>query len=274
MLSITGLPFPPSARAITFSRKMRIEITNLTAGYDGRRILRDLNLTVENKATVTLLGTSGTGKSTFLRILSGLPPRQGQQITGNIRIDQRPPVKILEAGEVGFMFQEPALLPHLTVAENIRLPLELRNADPAYAEYLIERIGLGKDRDRLPRELSGGMKTRVALARTLAPQPRLLLLDEPFSALDVAWRFRLYRELVALQSEIPAITLLVTHDIQEALLLSHRILVLGHSGEFIRDMVIRDSASPISTADPIGGFQREFRELHDLFINEKDTSLS
>lgn len=248
---------------------MRLAVEDLSVSYGKQEVLRNINLRVDQFCTVTLLGSSGTGKSTFLRILSGLAKRDRQKVSGNVSIEGRPPEEFLTTGEIGFMFQEPSLLPHLTVAENIRLPLELRNADPAYAEHLIDQVGLGEFRNRLPRDLSGGMKTRVALARTLAPKPRLLLLDEPFSALDVAWRFRLYRELAALQVEIPTVTILVTHDIQEALLLSNRILVLGTSGEIVRDMEVTRSLPGITSTDPIGHLQEEFRELHKFFIDEK-----
>lgn len=249
---------------------MHVAVKNLVSSYGKQKVLNGLNLTVDRIGTVTLLGSSGAGKSTFLRLLSGLPKRDGQTITGTLSIEGLSPAEFAKTGKIGFMFQEPSLLPHLTVSENVHLPLELRKADPAYADHLIDCVGLSNYRERLPRDLSGGMKTRVALARTLAPQPRLLLLDEPFSALDVAWRFELYREFVTLQAEVPAITILVTHDIQEALLLSNRILVLGISGEIVHDIQIRDSLPKISTADPIGGFQNEFRELHDFFINEKN----
>ena len=248
---------------------MRLAIEDLSVAYGKQEVLRNINLKVEKLCTVTLLGSSGTGKSTFLRILSGLAKRDRQQVRGTVSIEGSSPAEFLRTGEIGFMFQEPSLLPHLTVAENIRLPLELRNADTSYAEHLIEQVGLGQFRNRLPRDLSGGMKTRVALARTLAPKPRLLLLDEPFSALDVAWRFRLYRELAALQTEIPTVTILVTHDIQEALLLSNRILVLGTSGQIVRDMEVTQSLPGITSTDPIGHLQEEFRELHKFFIDEK-----
>ncbi len=248
---------------------MRLAVENLSVSYGKQEVLRNINLKVEKICTVTLLGSSGTGKSTFLRILSGLEKRDHQQVRGNVNIEGHSPTEFLKTGEIGFMFQEPSLLPHLTVSENIHLPLALRNADRSYAEHLIDQAGLGDFRNRLPRDLSGGMKTRVALARTLAPKPRLLLLDEPFSALDVAWRFRLYRELAALQAEIPTVTVLVTHDIQEALLLSNRILVLGTSGEIVRDMEIARSSPGITSSDPIGHLQQEFRELHKFFIDEK-----
>ncbi len=253
---------------------MQVSIESLSVSYGKRTVLKDLHLTINQIGTVTLLGSSGAGKSTFLRVLSGLPKRNGQRINGLVSIDGQSPRDFVDSGSIGFMFQEPSLLPHLTVAENIRLPLELRGSDPAYAEHLISRVGLSKYRDHLPRDLSGGMKTRVALARTLAPQPRLILLDEPFSSLDVAWRFRLYRELADLQSEIPTITILVTHDIQEALLLSNRILVLGASGGFVRDFEITKSRPRIFSSDPVGNIQDEFRELHNYFISEKSDSTS
>jgi ABC-type nitrate/sulfonate/bicarbonate transport system ATPase subunit len=253
---------------------MRLDIENLSVSYGEQEVLKDINLQVEKLCTVTMLGSSGTGKSTFLRILSGLANRDNQDVSGKVDFAGLSPAEFLKTGDVGFMFQEPSLLPHLTVSENIHLPLKLRHADSSYAEYLIEQVGLSAYRDRLPRDLSGGMKTRVALARTLAPKPRLLLLDEPFSALDVAWRFRLYRELAKLQAEIPTVTVLVTHDIQEALLLSNRILVLGNSGTIVRDMNLSESPLGICSSDPIGHLQNEFKELHKFFINEKDSALN
>lgn len=253
---------------------MHVSVDNLTVSYGNRTILRDLNFKAGWNTTITILGSSGTGKSTFLRVLSGLNGREGQKITGQVIIEGSNPQDYLKSGKIGFMFQEPSLLPHLSVEENIRLPLDLRKTDPSYGEYLIGKVGLGDSRELLPRQLSGGMRTRVALARTLSPKPSLLLLDEPFAALDVAWRFRLYRELATLQAEAPMVTILVTHDIQEALLLSNRILVLGLSGQIERELEVPQSGQRLFESDPFADLQTEFRQLHNFFINEKNNSIS
>lgn len=249
---------------------MTLSVDNLTVAYSDRTVLSSLNLEVGNVGVITLLGSSGSGKSTFLRVISGLDQRNGQSITGTVRLDGQTPADFSKSGKLGFMFQEPSLLPQLTVEENIRLPLRLRNGDLSYAEHLIECVGLTESRHLLPHQLSGGMRTRVALARTIAPRPSFLLLDEPFTALDIAWRFRLYRELETLQSEVPMVTILVTHDIQEALLLSNRILVLGKSGEIVRDLKIDEPLPRILNPEPLKMLQRELNTLQAFFVNEED----
>jgi ABC-type nitrate/sulfonate/bicarbonate transport system ATPase subunit len=135
------------------------------------------------------------------------------------------------------MFQVPALLPHLTVRANVELPLEAigdHDNRAARVDALIKAVGLSGWAGALPRMLSEGMKTRVALARTFVTRPALLLLDEPFSSLDVGWRLAMYSHLQSLRGQESPTTILVTHDIHEAILLANRIAVLSHDGRLVR----------------------------------------
>jgi sulfonate transport system ATP-binding protein len=188
-------------------------VSNLRRAYGDRLIIRNLNLRIERGEFVALLGESGCGKTTLLRALAGLDPIEG----GRINAPRRPAV----------VFQEPRLLPWDTLWRNVSLGLAA--PDPyARAASALAEVGLGDRLDDWPRNLSGGQAQRVALARALVQEPELLLLDEPFAALDALTRIRMHdlvRELVA--KHRPGV-LLVTHDVDEAIALADRILVMRH----------------------------------------------
>ena len=181
---------------------------------------------------MSIVGPSGCGKSTCLRVLSGLLPSGGQhQCEGAVVIDAQTPQRYRASGKLSFMFQEPTLMPNLTVTENIAEPLHVRGIfDYGPVKELIASVGLERFARSYPQQLSGGMKTRVALARSFVTRPDLLLLDEPFSSLDIAWKSVLYRELESLRRQFGTTIIFVTHDVQEALLLSDQILVLNGGG--------------------------------------------
>jgi len=189
-------------------------------------VLRNLSLSIAAGESVALLGANGSGKSTLLRLVAGLlTPTEGRiSLTGAPASAGQP--------EVGIVFQEPRLLPWRTVLRNVTLPLELAGESlvsaRVTAEKALARVGAGALLDRSPGEISGGERGRVALARALVRQPSLLLLDEPFAALDAITRARLDNELPELVAG--AATLLVTHDVAEALLVSDRVLLLGAEG--------------------------------------------
>jgi sulfonate transport system ATP-binding protein len=188
-----------------------VVVTNLRRAYGNRVVIENLNLRIERGQFVALLGESGCGKTTLLRALAGLDPIDG----GRIVAPRRPAV----------VFQEHRLLPWDSLWRNVSLGLQVRDPRERAAAALAE-VGLGDRLDDWPRNLSGGQAQRVALARALVQQPELLLLDEPFAALDALTRIRMHdlvRELVA--NHRPGV-LLVTHDVDEAIALADRILVM------------------------------------------------
>ncbi len=193
---------------------------------NGTVALAGLDLAVAPGEFVSLLGPSGCGKSTALRILAGLIEPSGGAVDwpgSGADTDHR--------GEIGFVFQEPTLMPWATAADTVWLPLRLRGvsrgqAAPRIAEAL-ERVGLRGFEKAYPRELSGGMKMRVSIARALSLRPKLLLMDEPFAALDEITRFRLNDDLLALQKDLGMTVVFVTHSVFESVYLSTRIVVMA-----------------------------------------------
>jgi len=184
-----------------------------------------------------LLGPSGCGKSTALRVIAGLiSPTSGSVQVSHHAGEARP------GHSIGFVFQEPTLMPWTTVRDNVKLPLKLANAaagetDERIAEAL-SRVGLSEFADAYPRELSGGMKMRVSLARALVTDPDILLMDEPFAALDEMTRFRLNNDLLALWRKLNKTVVFVTHSVFESVYLSQRVVVMtqrpGRIGADIR----------------------------------------
>ncbi|WP_232678657.1 ABC transporter ATP-binding protein [Nocardioides sp. R-C-SC26] len=195
------------------------DLRRVSWSFGDHQVLQDIDLTIHQGEFIALLGQSGCGKSTLLRIV-------GEIVTGADGTVQTDP-------DTAVAFQDPRLLPWRTVLDNVTLGLRGRDADERGRAILAD-VGLAGREDAWPRELSGGQRQRVALARALVREPRLLLLDEPFSALDALTRLTaqdLVRRL--LQAHGPAV-LMVTHDVEEALLLADRVLVLADGG-FIHD---------------------------------------
>lgn len=211
-----------------------INITNLNFSFDAEiSVLKDISISVSKGEFLTILGASGSGKSTLLRIVSGiLNPVRHDQFDSNVKIDNLSPKEYLDTGKLSFMFQEPSLMPNLNVRQNISFPLTLRGEkiDKNFIDGLLKTVGLTDHQKKYPKELSGGMKTRVSLARAFVTKPEILLLDEPFSALDVSWRYELYQFLQNFVNDFKTTVLLVTHDIQEAIVLGDKIIVLSKNG--------------------------------------------
>jgi sulfonate transport system ATP-binding protein len=207
--SVTGEPVVPDGPAA--------RVRGLTRAFDGRLVLDGVDLDIMPGEFVAMLGVSGTGKSTLLRALAGLD----REVTGELSV----------AGTVAVAFQEPRLLPWRRVLANVCLGL--RTDDPgAVGRRALEEVGLTERAGAWPLTLSGGEAQRAALARALVREPSLLLLDEPFSALDALTRIAMHRLVLRLwQSHRPAV-LLVTHDVDEALILADRVLVLA-SGRIV-----------------------------------------
>jgi len=211
------------------------EVGKTYAAHEGPLVaLEPVSFTLGEGEFVSLVGPSGSGKSTLLHLVAGLEPAthgeillNGHRITGPSR-------------ERGIVFQNYTLFPWLTVEENVRFPQQLAAnrtlRDPAYPAYLLELMGLAKFARAYPRELSGGMKQRAAIARALVSRPRLLLMDEPFGALDAQTREDM-QELISLLSRHEGVSVLfVTHDIEEAIYLGDRVLVLSpHPGRLVHE---------------------------------------
>lgn len=200
-----------------------LEVASLGKVYaNGTRALENVSLRIEAGEIVAIVGGSGCGKSTMLRLLSGLD----RPTTGQVEVDG----EIIDAPHpfVSIVFQEPRLLPWLTVADNIAFGLAdlPRHERLERVEEALHRIGLQGYGSRWPRELSGGQGQRVAIARALVQQPHVLLLDEPFSALDAFLRAELQEHLLDLWAETKPTMVVVTHDIEEALVLASRVVVM------------------------------------------------
>ncbi len=205
--------------------KPSLEVSHLSASFTDRRgslhVLDDLSFSVAPGEFVCVLGPSGSGKSTLLRVLAGLLPEgagsvklQGEEVLGP------------QPG-VGLVFQNANLMPWRTVAENIRLPLEVNGHANGAVQAMVDLVGLGGFEGALPGDLSGGMAQRVAIARALVHNPDILLMDEPFGSLDAITREHMGDELLRIWGTQHKTIILVTHDISEAVYLSDRVLVLS-----------------------------------------------
>ncbi|HTB97622.1 MAG TPA: ABC transporter ATP-binding protein [Terracidiphilus sp.] len=218
--------------------------------------LEDISLTVERGEFITLLGPSGCGKSTLLRLVSGLSPVS----EGLVRVNGMTPENAREL--MSFIFQDATLLPWRTVEQNVGLGLELefaaRSLRKERVAKMLELVALGHVAQRYPRQLSGGMKMRVSIARALVNRPRILLMDEPFAALDEMTRDRLNEELLRLYAEQKWTVLFVTHSVAEAVFLSSRIVILAaHPGRIAHEM-------PVNLPWPRTAQTRESAEFEEL----------
>ena len=207
-----------------------IALTGIGKTFRGRgrtvEALRDVSLDCESGSFTALIGPSGCGKSTVLRVALGLERPDG----GSVALEGMPPERACVEGLTGVAFQDAALMPWRTVRRNVALPLEVLGRDPrthrGSIDALLALVGLSGFEDSLPGELSGGMRQRVAIARSLVTAPRVLFLDEPFGALDQILRRQMNVELQRIWSESGATALLVTHGIDEAVFLADRVVVM------------------------------------------------
>jgi iron(III) transport system ATP-binding protein len=210
-----------------------LELSNVVKRFAGETAVDGVDLTVREGELLTLLGPSGCGKTTTLRMIAGLEtPTEGTVTVGGDVVAGEGKVVPPEDRDVGMVFQEFALFPHLTVAENVAFGLEDPDSEAAAQRVtdLLDLVGLDGYGDRSPADLSGGQRQRVALARSLAPEPDVLLLDEPFSNLDVALRVEMREEVTRILKEAGVTAVSVTHDQEEALSISDRVAVIseGH----------------------------------------------
>ena len=204
-------------------------------------VLNDLTLQVDAGQIVSLLGPSGCGKSTLLRVIAGLIESDtGEAMVNGQRVSKQMPSRIRD--KISFVFQEPALLPWRTVWQNVMLPCELRQYQhrvetKLHVEKLLSLVGFKRsDWNKLPSQLSGGMKMRASIARAMSTNPTILLLDEPFAALDDMLRSKLNDLLITISMEQNCTMLFVTHNIAEAIYLSHEIAIMsfGRIAEFMK----------------------------------------
>ncbi|MDE2274943.1 MAG: ABC transporter ATP-binding protein [Burkholderiales bacterium] len=257
-------PGPPAA----------VEVLSAEKTYpNGTRALLPVNLTVREGEFVTLLGPSGCGKSTLLKMVAGLlAPSDGRLLLW------RRPVAQAEAGghRLSFVFQEATLMPWARVEANVRLPLDLAGVPRAEADARVRAVlalvGLEKFARQRPRELSGGMQMRVSIARGLVTEPQLLLMDEPFGALDEITRNRLDSELLALWQRRNLTVIFVTHSIYEAVYLSTRVLVMAARPGRVVDEVAIDEPYPRSPDFRVAGaFSRHAKRLQDSLLRASGT---
>jgi NitT/TauT family transport system ATP-binding protein len=250
----------PSSDSVTAPRTQgaQIEIKNLRRSFPKTGpVLDTLNLQIESGEFVALLGPSGCGKSTLLRLIADLDrPDQGELMVDSFGREFFR----------GFVFQESQLLPWRTVLENVALPLELRgeprSQQHAKAQAALEKVGLRDAPSKFPNQLSGGMKMRVSVARALVTEPSLLLLDEPFAALDETTRFQLQADLRSLWTSLKMTVVFVTHSVSEAVFLSERALVLSPRPA----RILLDHKIALSHRDRLSPeFNREVQKLNQAY---------
>lgn len=228
------------------SQMAQLSVNQIDFAYpNGHVVFRDLSLNVQPGEFVALLGPSGCGKSTLLNLLSGF---HGPQ-RGSVTVNGAPVTP--ETPELGYVFQSPQLFPWLSALDNVRFGLRMANKlglaeQRERALFYLELVGLAGAADKLPFQLSGGMQQRVSLARTLVMQPTLLLMDEPFAALDAISRNSMNEETLRLWSELGQTVVFITHDIDEAVFLADRVVVLGTAPEGIRSELKIDLPRPRS----------------------------
>lgn len=251
-----------------------IEVLSAEKIYsNGTRALLPVNLTINQGEFVTLLGPSGCGKSTLLKMVAGLvEPSDGKLVLW--RRDSREKVQV----PLSFVFQEATLMPWSNVQNNVRLPLDLAGVPRAEANTRVseamELVGLGKFANVLPRELSGGMQMRVSIARGLVTRPKLLLMDEPFGALDEITRNKLDSDLLRLWREQGLTVVFVTHSIHEAVFLSQRVIMMAaRPGRVVEDIAISEPFPRSEDFRVSPAFSRYAKQLQDSLLQASQSGM-
>lgn len=234
MTPILDLPI-----AISPTDMVKLEVRNVSRSFDGKAVLQDVSIELCRGELVCLLGVSGGGKTTLFNVISGLlPPDKGEILLDGEDITNRP-------GHISYMLQKDLLLPYRTIEDNVALPLLLKGVKKKEARLqasaMFAQFGLDGTQNKYPSQLSGGMRQRAALLRTYMFSRDIALLDEPFSALDTLTKSAIHSWYLDVMEKIKLTTLFITHDIDEAILLSDRIYLLsGSPGKITGEIVIRE----------------------------------
>ena len=244
--------------------RVAVELRGVTKAYDGVMALGPVDLRVAQGEFVSLLGPSGCGKSTALRLIAGLASPTSGEVTLSLRGDAALSGQ-KGTNRIGFVFQEPTLMPWTSVRDNVGLPLQLAGIPSSDAAPRIEaalaQVGLADFGGHYPRELSGGMKMRASLARALVTRPEILLMDEPFAALDEITRFRLNNDLLALWRSLGKTVIFVTHSVFESVYLSQRVVVMtarpGRIQADIRIETVEPRGEEFRTSTAYGDYCRK-----------------
>ena len=252
-----------------------VDILSVEKTYpNGTQALLPVDLTIRQGEFVTLLGPSGCGKSTLLKMVAGLL----EPTEGRLLLWRKPVAQVDASGKkLAFVFQSPTLMPWASVQANVRLPLDLegvprQEADARVSESLA-LVGLSKFADALPRALSGGMQMRVSIARGLVTEPDLLLMDEPFGALDEITRHKLDADLLALWQKKSLTVVFVTHSIHEAVFLSSRVVMMAaRPGRVVETFSIDESYPRTADFMVTPGFARHAKQLQDSLLRASKTT--
>jgi len=260
--------------SLSQSSSISIDIQSADKTYpNGTKALLPVTLTVKNGEFITLLGPSGCGKSTLLKMVAGLTAPSNGQIT----LWNQPVEKLNAQGKkLAFVFQAPTLMPWANVRANVSLPLELAGVPSAQADSRVSDalalVGLSKFDSALPRALSGGMQMRVSIARSLVINPQLLLMDEPFGALDEITRHKLDAELLALWHSKALTVVFVTHSIHEAVFLSNRVIMMAaRPGRVVDEIIINEPYPRTSEFMVSPQFSRYAKQLQDSLLLASNT---
>ena len=246
---------------------MAIEIKNINKSFEGKKknlsVLENINLTINDGEFICLLGPSGCGKTTLLRLIAGLEHPTSGEIIANGEVVKKP------SGDRAVIFQQYSLFPWLTVLKNVTFGLEMtkkgtKEENVAAAERYLESVGLIDFKDSYPHELSGGMKQRVAIIRSLLNHSPILLMDEPFSAVDMQTRHKLQEQLIGVWKRFDNTIVFVTHDVDEAVYLADKIVILDKNPGRIARIVDVDIERPRKRDSD------EFIKLQESIVSELD----
>ena len=245
---------------------MSIEIKNINKSFDGRgmnlSVLEDINLTINDGELVCLLGPSGCGKTTLLRLIAGLDQPTSGEIIANGELVEKP------SGDRAVIFQQYSLFPWLTVLQNVTFGLEIsggsKEENIQAAERYLKSVGLLEFKDSYPHELSGGMKQRVAIIRSLLNHSPILLMDEPFSALDMQNRHKLQEQLIGVWKRFENTIVFVTHDVDEAVYLADKIVLLDKNPGKIAEVI------PVDLQRPRKRDSQEFLRIQESIVDKLD----